>query len=515
MARELFTKVKGESRAYKENERKNSQGNIYVYSLVNIEPDYQTGVLKVSKGFTKKGSVPTYKKVDNILITKDDSGTYRFIAISGGKVFDVANWRSGVFSSTLKHSGLNEGFTDIIPVTDRVGGADYIVLLDGGYPHKYDFSTVTDLTTNHKASIGAFTNDRLWTNDVEEKNLAKWCAAGSPTDFTTSDNAGFLPIGHAFEEITAFSSIFVPGINASNIVVAKADKIYGVSGSSGSSTDADRFQSSEINEGIGTPTARGLVRTTNSDLFILGKDDIKPYSTLNNQGIIQPVDISEPIRELYQGRINLNQLSQAFLFYDPRDGKSGRLYCFIPSGSLERNTMAFCYDYGSGGWFRRDFHSFGFSCMCKDPETGKLYAGDYEGNIYEFNEGYNYDGQGYVKFVDFGFVDFGSSGVTKTSTVGSYLDLEIINADSLDMTILNRSGNAILAERITLDVPNYEYGYDEVIYNEITYNQKNDYHKSLDIEGAFEELCLQISSREADVNFKIKRLYLEAEQGAV
>ena len=511
---EVFSNIKGESRAYKETERKTAKGNAFVYSCINMEPDYQAGVLTTSKGFKKILSLNNYKKVDNINISLSDAGAWRFTAISGGAVYDIANWQSGTISKSVKHTGMNENFTDIIPVNDRTDGSNYLVLLDGGYPKKYDFSTVANLTENHNASFGMFYNDRLWTNDVDEKNLAKWSAAGDPSAFTTVNNAGFLPMGDALNPLTAMSTLYVPQDNSTHIVLAKRDEIWGISGNSGSIEDATRFQSYSMNIGeTGTQSPRGLCKA-GQEVYVLGDSDIKPYSTLNNYGIIKPNDISENIRPIYRENVNKDKLDQAFMFFDDFGGKTGRLYSFVPTNSLERNTKAFVYDY-SGGWFRRDFHSFGFSCMCKDPLTNKIYAGDYFGNIYEFNTGFNYDGKAYSKFVDFGFVDFGAPKISKSSGVNSYIDMEVINAESLEIATLIKNNNAILASKKTLSFENYKYGYDEVSYNETIYDYKHEIKEAIEMEGVFDEFCVQVSNTSIDTNFKIKKLYLEAEAGVI
>jgi|GEM_PF-2265283 len=508
---ELFTYIKSEDRSQKATKRNTTVGITSVDSLINIEPDYKTGVLRVSKGFVEKIHLGTRNPVRNINITKDGSGNYKFTAIQNGKVFDITNWRSGTIAKTEKHSGLTDTYTHIVPATET-GVASYLVLLSGtDYPQKYDFNSVTQLTSNHKANFGVFVNDRLWTDDVDEPARVRWSAAGIPDNFTTVDNSGSLLIGSSLKPLTAMSSMFVPAYQSTNIVLAKEDEMHAVTGNSGDSSDANRFRQYEYSkERVGTSSPRGLQKA-GSELFILCKDNIVPFSTLNNQGYIRPQDISKPIRPLLKDRMNPDYLENSFMaFLD--EGENGRLYSFVPFVGYDKNNVSFVYDF-SGGWFRREYHHYAFTCITKDPQTGQVFAGDVNGNIYEFNTGYNYNGEGYKKVISLGDVDFRLPSSTKTHSARSYIEIEAPTGgvDNIKIEKQDKIGSAVLLDTFEFDIENYKAIYDDSQYDLSVFDDSRTIKKYLDFKGCFDKTKIIISNFDADTNFKINEIYLEAD----
>jgi len=85
-------------------------------------------------------------------------------------------------------------------------------------------------TTTHVASFGIFLNGRLWTNDINEPALLKGSKAFTIDDFTGVDDAVFYLMGNNTNPINCMSAMFLPFYNTTNIIVAKQNELWALSG---------------------------------------------------------------------------------------------------------------------------------------------------------------------------------------------------------------------------------------------------------------------------------------------
>ena len=485
-----------------------------VYSMVNFENSLFQGKITPSKGITKILQISDKMPLQNIKFSKDDNGVAKLTAVSNGNIYNVVDWTTTATVTKIDDGLHKTNFVDIISVTkkDIVAGTSvsFLTFLDGSnYPQKYDYSTISNLTTNHKASFGIFLNERLWTNDIDEPALFRFSSAFLPDDFGTTAPAtgGFKQIGENTNPLTAVSSIFIPGDNNSHIILAKSNQIWGVSG-----TDSTNYQQYLINNNeAGTNSPRGLI-TLGQELLILGNDDIYRYSTLTQQGIITRKDISDPIRKIYKENINTDYMSNAFMFFDNKENNTGRIYSFVPT-ILDKINEAFVYD-RSGLWFRRNFDTNYFTCIDKDPDSGLVYVGDIFGNIFLLNDGYTYNGNDYQCYIDFGFKDFGT-GVTKSGTPNNFI--EINTSEDIDITLdilkIGKNGGIFSKDTVTLPFKRKKYRYDTAKYGNSIYSNSTRVRQEFEI-GLFSKLKVQLKLEKAQ-NFTINEINLECYESLI
>lgn len=513
MAKTLTESIKfitGEGRDIDDLDRKVLK-KITIPTMINFEPSKKVGKITPSKGITKIYQLAEKTSIQNIKFSKDNTGITKLIGVSGGNIYNITGW-TGTTSSNKITAGLHKtNFVDIIPCTkkDILAGTieNFLTLLDGyNYPQKYDYSTVSTLTTSHKASFGKFINESLHTNDIAEPALWRYSSAYTPEDFETTSpsTGGFKLLGDNSNPLTAVSSIFIPTDNNSHIILAKKNQIWGISG-----TSSTNFQQYLINENeVGTKSKRGLI-SLGQEILILGDDDIYRYTTLTQQGIINTKkSISDPIREIYKNKINTEYIHNSFMFFDNKENNTGRIYSFIPT-ALEFINEAFVYD-RQGGWFRRNFNANYFTCIDKDPDSGLLYAGDSFGNIFLLNDGYDYNGENYECFLDFGFMDFGT-GFTKTGTANNFLEIdtkEDINI-TLNLLKLGKDGGIYGQNEITLPFKRKKYQYDTSKFNQAIFSESTRARQEFET-GVFNKIKIQMKLEKAQ-DFIINELNLESE----
>lgn len=505
----VFKQITSEGRNIDDLDRQQAKKVSQVYSLINFEPSGKIGKIRPSKGISLIGQVDARKPIQNLKFSKNNAGTTKLTAIANGIIYDITGWSSTATITQIATGLHSTNFVDIVSCTKKDIGAgtidNFLVLLDGdNYPQKYDYSTKSNLTTNHKASFGLFVGERLHTNDITEKALWRYSKAYEPDDFTTADNAGFKQIGDNSNPLTAATNIFIPADNSSHIILAKEDQIWAISGNTPSS-----FAQYQINKTVGTKSPRGLIEV-NQDLLILDKADIHRYSTLGSQGLLNQKKISDRIRDIYKESVNTSYLNNAFLFYDIYDNNAGRIYCFFPTKTSNINE-AMVYD-RNDGWFRRYFNNYYFTCADKDPDTGIAYAGDIFGNIWQLNTGYKYNNDNYRCFIDFGFLDFGVS-VVKTGTPNNYLEIEAKEDANVNLNILmlGKEGGFYGQQEKTLSFIRKKYQYGSAKYGHALYSESTRIRKEFET-GIFNKLKIQLSM-DAAKDIEFNELYLEAESG--
>lgn len=489
----------------------------YVYQLINIEPSTIEGYLQRSKGISLIVDLGINAPLQNIAFSKDNNRIAKFTAVAQGKIYNIKDWTETTPSYELKTSAVlkTSGFVDIVPCQDVTNG-NTIVLLDGvTIPQSYTYGTsVSNLFSDSStfiASTGKFINDRLWLNDVDEAELKRWSKGGDITDFTTLDDSGFLPMGNRDNPVTACHEVFVAGSTNTNILVAKEDKLWGISGKNGDSTSDYRFHQYPLNNTLGTPSPRGIIGV-GQDLIVMGNNDIAQYgSALKGDGTFKVKDIFTPIRGFYKEKLNRSYASSAFLYHNQDDGRDGRIYGFLPEGSRTDNSFAFVYD-RIGGWYSRNFFQYSFTCAARDPETGRLYLGSSDGKIYLMDEGYSYNNQDYLSYLETGWNNFGKTIDGKAATKNCRITAEVSEDTDIDFNFLKKyEQGPVASDQQTITFGNFDARYNQTLYDEKFYNIGLAQTKELYISGVFDELNIQMKVRDADVAFKLRDINLEAE----
>lgn len=516
MATVNFNNIKGEDRSVYDLDRGNNPNS--VYSLINFEPTKQAGKIKVSKGFSLVCDTGSRKPIQNMNISKDDNKNYKFTSISGGSIYDISNWKTTA-SVSKKATGLKkDGFIDIVPATksDTETGTStsFLVILDGvKILQKYDYSTLSDLsaaTANHVASFGTFLNGRLWTNSVEEPALIKGSKAFTIDDFTGVDDAVFYQIGNNNNPITCSTAIFLPFYNTTNLIIAKSNELWAISGTM--PDDFQVFRLAEDEAGVGTQSPRGMIEVQ-GDLIILEDNIPRRYSTsIQQTGVLKPQEIGLPIKDSWLQDVNVDSLSNGFVFFSSIEGLAGQIYNFVPN-TIENCNQAFVYD-RQGSWFRRKFYNYSFTAYAIDSSDHSVYVGDSVGRIFKLNDGYTYNGDTYKAFLDTGLTDFGASEAQKTGTPFSCIENDIYENTSFSLDIVKKARNGNITESTTknFNLTRQKFQYDLSKYDDSFYTDKSTV-KSLFSLGSFHSCKVQLSLENNGYNFTINNLILDANVG--
>jgi len=479
---QLYKFVIGEtSRYFDKDIAYSKKAGMYVYKLINFEPDDEEGKLRVCKGLEKVIRVPSNEKIVNFKFSRDDNGVQHLTVVSGNKLYEIFDWDTSP-RAELRANDIGDGYVSIIPVTDKdySGGTytEYLAILDGGNPRKYDYNSLSSLSTNHNARLGLYVNDRLITNDEDEKALVHWSKAGS---------------------------IFVPYDNTTHVIIAKRDEMHAIYG-----TSSTEFGQYELNIGTcGTRSPQGLVQV-GQEIFILHDTEIKRYSTLRSQGILKEDALVADIYKFWKDEVNKEQLENGLIIKDNLDKK---IYFMCSKDDLNINNSSFVYA-GDGKWYERLFNNIGITAWDVDPQTNIVYVGDDSGNVYKFNVGYNYDGQGYRCYIDYGLNDMKTK-YSKVGTIDSYLDIEFSDSFSLDLSMIkfNKNGNIINSEIKTLDYNDKRSRYDRSNYDNNYYISVVNERKNIKL-GVFDTIQTKIVYNNINsVGFKINELSLNATQG--
>lgn len=508
---EQYRNIYGINRAYEETDISQKGNNKYARTLINIEPSLEEGKFRKSKGFSLVADLGLAHKIQSLAFSTNSSGTQKFTAVCNGVVFDIQGWTSTA-AWTIMDNSIGTDSVQLIPATRRISSPysveNFLVILDGTTPKKYDYFSVTELTDNHNASIGAFVGDRLWTNDVDEPALERYSAPFEIEDFTTTDAAGLVQCGDNSNSITANTTLFVPQSNSTNIIVAKENELWTITGNT-----PDTFQSNLYSAKYGTRAQGGLVQI-GQDVLILTDDDIKILSTLNQQGIVQQGDISSPVRSLIRDdeihKFNKSYMQNAFIMFDEKDGRDGRIYAFVPNNASNEVTKAYVYD-KQQSWFLRDFNNYVFTCYAIDPKTGEVYMGDNAGRIFKFNNGTTYNGEEYRWFLETGGNDFSTPGQLKTGTVNNFIELKAEEDFSLTMELIKKSREGFYypVSTKTINYKSHKFVHGSAKYGESVYTSASSQKKYFKT-GNFDELSVILYGT-ASAEFELKNIYLQAE----
>ena len=515
-----FRSITGESRQVYDLDRGSDIKTLS--SCINFEPTNQAGKIQISKGFTLVCDLGTYSPLQNMKITKDDTDTSRFTAISAGNVFDISDWASSATSSQ-KASGLkSSGFIDIVATTKSnttLGtSTNFLTLLDGVLnPQKYDYSSLTAFslsTAPQIANKGIYIHDRLWTDDVSQPALIHGSKAFVVDDFTGVDDAVFYQLGDNGNPLTAFTSLFMPADNSTHIFAAKKDELWAISGTEPSDFQEYQISAGEQGVSVGTQSPQGLL-SVSGEIIILDNDSPKRYSTVISQsGVLRPQEIALPVKDMWEEDVNKDSLSNGFMCFSSKDGIAGRIYSFIPN-VINTCNEAFVYD-RVGAWFRRQFWNYSFTCYAIDPDTHDIYLGDPFGRIFKFNDGYTYNNDSYNCVLDFGWIDFNAPGIQKTGTPFSFLETDIYADTSIALNIIKKARNGNITEEITknFNLKRQEFKYGISKYGESFYTSKST-EKSYFSLGSFDTCKVQMLINNNGANFTINQLYLTADPGNV
>ncbi len=491
-----------EDKAYTKNKGK------FVQSMVNFEPAEEEGNIDLSMGFELIHDTGIRSPFQNIEFAVDDNGTTRFIGAVAGNLLEISDWTSTA-SHEIKSSALaTSGFVDIIPVTRKVTGAfeNYLVILDGTECKKFDYTSLSLLKTGvHKASFGIFVNDRLFTNDMDEKALFRWSDALDPQGYTVN-NSGFVQLGTNTNPITGACPIFVPADNTTNIVVTKKNQTYAVTGTT---TYAQYIFSEEI----GARSPQGLI-ALGQEVIFCNDTNIYQLTALTYNGTLRPKNIANPIQKKYQSLINKSSMNNSFIF---NDKKNSKMYFMLPS-TFEYPSIAYGLT-SKLGFFRRDFFENQFTCSATDPDTGEIYLGDIYGRIFKFNSGYTYNEKPYLSYIEYGKTNFASNkikmGVSQAGDKRTQLTAKVTENIDLSLEIQKYSRNGAIqsfeSKPISFKRKN-EARYNKALYNQSAYSKYDIIEKSFEL-GVFDTINLTLKHEANGSPITIKELTLLAEEG--
>jgi hypothetical protein len=499
----------------------------YMYSLINIQPGTVKGELERSPGFTLISDLGTKKPVQNLIFSKQSevslsgltiSSITRCTAASNGKIFDIDNVLNTTPIVTEVSSIFSpDNYIGLIPCFD-LKLANVITIVDGlNIPYKYDFLSVTPLidttiayNNNFVSSFGIFKNNRLWLNRILEPGRMGWSKGGDITDHIAVNDAGSLNVGDGDTPLTAIGDIFISQSKNADLLLAKRDRLYAITGNNGDMSSDTRFQWYNISEATdGTDSPSGLVRIGN-DALLLGRSDITQYSSLvSPNGVIKPVDIFTPLRNYYREIVNTSKAQDFWAIFNNEEGLSGRIYNFMCRTNLAKNNYAFSFD-RTGAWFLRDFYQYSFKCGAVNPDDGHIYLGSYDGKIYRMDKDkYSYAGNDYISFMDTGFSNYGVSSDIKYTTDDCQMEMEVSDDLEVDLTYIKKSSRGqITSTKQSVMFSTYRSKYNQSYYDESYYSPSVGQLMPIDIDGVFDSLAVQFSAKAKDVYFKFKNLDL-------
>jgi hypothetical protein len=508
-----FSMISGIQRNMTDKIYTNQENISKVYNMVNIEPSSIAGELQKSPGFKLVIDTGSLSPINNIFFSVDNNQQQRMTITSNSSLYDIQNWNNLSSVSKLIIPNTIQGNMFLVSITDKNLGKVIVIINGIDPPYVYDYSSISNLNNNLSfiSSFGFYSNDRLWLNDINEQSVIHWSTALDCTDFTTVDNAGLLQMGDGKTKITAIGRMFVPKDNSTNLIVSKANEIWGISGDTGDSTDANRFKQFPISENvIGTTNNHGLI-SIDQQLMVIGANDISLLGKTIYGNIVKESFFDE-LRDFYRTEINISNVDNFIPIINNKDGYYSRVYILCSSLNTTYNNKALVFD-AINGWFIRDFGTFRFCSIAVDPDTNKIYLGSSDGKIYVIeNDYYLYDQTSYESLLETGFINFSYDQDGKQLTENSQIDINVTTISDFNFKFKKKYRNGFIktTQKNTKIHPAYippsqinPYYEDNIDQRYLSNNIK------INSPGLFNELSLEISNSEK-YNFKIKNILLES-----
>lgn len=193
---------------------------------------------------------------------------------------------------------------------------------DGSVKHHYldDGATtaIADANCPHSKPV-LKTASRIFAAGADGSTV-RYCAAAKPKDWTTANDAGFLPTGLQFSGDRNANAL---GLYQSNLVVLARDgaQVWDVQG-----VDPTSMKLVDRVENVGTSNPK-TVRNVSGDLYFLADFGFRSITTLQYTNNLADVDIGSPVDSLVVPDIRQTQaVPMSFFYYG-----TGQYVCAIGS----------------------------------------------------------------------------------------------------------------------------------------------------------------------------------------
>lgn len=228
---------------------------------------------------------------------------------------------------------------------------------------------------------------------------------------TAADEAYVAEVGPGDgQTITGARSIPIPASNNDALVIYKERSTYMMTGSSGLLSDADVFRIVRINGNYGAFNNNCIVEVGN-DLLALNRDGVNSFSTSNDSGTIQPLNInSDSVRDVIAS-ISDGYEDQCWGVHLPFRRE---VWWAVPTNGSVQNDKVIVYKYPTPGdpqslpkWSIRTAAGVFFP---KAAEIFKrdFYAGLYSGILGLMFDASTYGGTAIPYRYEYPYVDFGN-----------------------------------------------------------------------------------------------------------
>jgi hypothetical protein len=336
------------------------------------------------------------------------TGKPYFIAAAGEELFTVD---PGSGAATTIASGLSDGakmqfitFNGLligcngIDPPKKWDGQNAVANL-GGWP-----PSIAGVTIGKPAISEIYANRVVFSGDSLNPSMLFISEQENPENFTPDasvTSAGALQVSPGDgEKITALKTLFLPLSNEEVLIIFKERSTYILSGS-----DSESFSLQKISNEFGAVNHDSVIQV-GSEMMFLSSEGITTLSTATLQGNLITGFLSDRIRAQIS-RLNRAALSRSFAIH-LRDRKE--VWWFVPEGSTMQNKLVLVYNYhNQGAWSRRT----GIVAASGALVNGKLFTGNYDGNIQQQLHGNSYAGNPISWVYRTGFQEFSSPRVRK------------------------------------------------------------------------------------------------------
>jgi len=330
----------------------------------------------------------------------------------------LVGWSKITGATGLAMSAAGRNVTRIRAEEFDFGNGPCIAFVDGvNQPYVFNGTTVYTLTIagtggtgspggdqliNAPALVQVF-EDHLFFSSGIEASLVCHSAPRDPYTFTAAAGGGQIPAGFSVNQLYPFrEDLFVFGTSAIKRIEV------------GSTGD---FLLKQVTSNVGC-IARDTVQEIGGDLVFLSSDGLRPVAGTSRIGDVELETISKPIQGLLLDIVKNQELddlvsvavrskSQYRMFYGADTDTVDASYGII--GGLTFRDGALAWEYGEIKGMRASCAS---SQYIGTEEV--VLHGDFDGNLYQQEQGTNFNGTPIFAVYATSFLDFGDTEIRKT-----------------------------------------------------------------------------------------------------
>lgn len=340
-------------------------------------------------------------------------------------------------------------------------------------PYKWDGTTLTKLTNAPgNATYACVYASYLWLMCPNNPMLVSFSAPLAENDWNPVDGAGQFNLGKVGVGIKPFRD---------TLYFFCSQAIFRLDGNSPLSTATSPFVLTQITDDIGCIGA-DTIQESGGDLVFLAQDGLRPISGTNRIGDVQLATISSPINSYIYS--NLNQSRFVGLIVH---AKSQYRVFFTSANITQSNAVGVIGCLRESGW---EFGKLqGINVYCADSDyignSEFVVHGDYNGYVYQQENGYNFDGRNILSVYTTPPLTFGDPSLRKiVYKVRLFNEYEGSYNLTLGTTLDQNKSGLPQPNNITLIDPNGYIVYGSTTYGTGIYGNYPDFETNSNVIGS-------------------------------